>query len=189
MAASELSDLCPDESFAALLEAIQSDEQSGLFELQQLMTVHKDDARLHFLSGSLLASQGDFKAARAAMRLAVDLAPGFEIARFQLGFLHLTSGEDILAQEAWGPLHSLPENHFLQLFVRGLSLMTREDLAGAARLLEEGIRQNSENEPLNRDMNLILEEIRNRSDISGEDAPFSSAHLLLQQSAFKGTRH
>jgi tetratricopeptide (TPR) repeat protein len=189
MTQQEAPDLCPEEDLASLVEELNMDERQGYLQLQRLLAVHRGDARLQFLNGSLLAARGDFTGARAAMREAVDMAPDFVIARFQLGFMHLTCGDAMLAQEAWGPLHGLPEMHYLRLFVTGLCHMIRDEFVDAVRMLEKGIEQNDDNLPLNRDMQLIIEEIRARPDEAQGDQPLSSVHMLLQQSALKGTRH
>ena len=119
--------LCSDERVASLIAMTRADEPQGMRELAALLSEYPSDPRLHFLNGSLLASRQDYAGARTAMRRAVDLAPDYAIARFQLGFLLLTSGEPVAAQEAWGPLHALPAEHCLYLFVIGLNHLIRDE--------------------------------------------------------------
>jgi hypothetical protein len=137
-----------------------------------------------------LAGRGNYRAAWAAMRRAVDLAPDYVIARFQLGLLELTSGEPIAAQETWGPLHGLPRDNFVRLFVEGLCHLIRDEFAGAVRCLQDGIALNGENAPMNRDMQLVIDEIhfKQANGKTGEPA-VSSVDLLLQQAAFKSRKH
>ena len=52
--------------------------------------------------------------------MAVALAPDFLIARYQLGFFELTSGEVDNALATWGPLLRLPEDNYLRQFVEGM---------------------------------------------------------------------
>jgi tetratricopeptide (TPR) repeat protein len=170
---------------SALLAAIDKGDEG---QMQGVMREFPDDPRLHFLHGSLLAGNKDYQRARIAMRKAVDLAPDFGIARFQLGFLLLTSGEPHAAQEAWGPLFGLADDEPLRLFARGLSHMIRDEFAEAIDHLERGIARNSENLPLNRDMQLIIDELKAKEP--AEDGEMlSAASLLLRQTAFKPTRH
>src|SRR5882672_7072143 len=184
------SQLCPQDKLSALMAAIGSDETRGRRELDTLLRAYPSDARLHFLKGSLLAGRQDYAAARAAMRHAVDLAPDYAVARFQLGFLLLTSGEPYLAQEAWGPLHALPADHYLRLFVEGLTRLIRDEFADTIRLLQEGIKRNRENQPMNRDMQLIIDEVRGKMSAQAMgEAPVSSVDMLLQQAALKATKH
>jgi len=183
--------LCPNDILASELAALQAAPPGDLTGLDTLLARYSTDPRLYFLKGSFLASAKDYAAARAAMRRALDLAPDFTIARFQLGFLHLTSGEPIAAQETWGPLQGFPEGHYIRHFVRGLCHLIRDEFSDALRQLELGIAANTENPPLNNDMRLIINEVRSRSDSAGEDdsGETSSAQALLQQAALRSTMH
>ena len=85
--------LCPEDRLLALVGVLGEDEASGMRQLETLLSNYPGDPRLHFLKGSVLAGNQDYVAARDVMRRAVDLAPDYPIARFQLGFLLLTCGE------------------------------------------------------------------------------------------------
>lgn len=183
-------ELCPDGRLASMTAALGTNGPGAMRQLDAALAEYPRDPRLHFLKGSLLAGEQDYAGARAAMRRAVDLAPDFAIARFQLGFLLLTCGEPHAAQEAWGPLHALAADHFLRLFVDGLCHLIRDEFADAVRLLNEGIARNSENLPMNRDMRLIVDEVRAKiAAHGGGDRAALSVDLLLQQAALKPTRH
>lgn len=179
--------MASDDAMGALLKRLDRDAGKGMQELDALLADFPTDARLHFLKGSLLAGAEDYAGARAAMRRAVDLAPNYAVARFQLGFLLLTSGEPIPAQEAWGPLHGLPGDSYIRLFVEGLCHLIRNEFDDAVRLLEEGIARNKELAPMNRDMQLIVDDIREKGLKSdgGQDGQMSSVDFLLQQSALR----
>ena len=180
--------LCPDDRLTGLI-ALAGDDVRGTRELDTLLGQYPKDPRLLFLKGSLLAGRQDYAGARAAMRHAVDLAPDYAIARFQLGLLLLTCGEPHAAQEAWGPLHALPADNCLRLFVLGLNHLIRDEFDDTIRLLKEGMAQNRDNLPLNRDMQLIVDEVRGKLSEQGREAPASSVDFLLQQAALKATRH
>lgn len=180
--------LCPDNRMTALVAGIQKNAKSGMRDLEAMLVEYPDDPRLHFLKGSLLAGREDYAAARASMRHAVDLAPDFAVARFQLGFLLLTSGEPHAAQEAWGPLHALPADNYLHLFVRGLTKLVHDEFEDTIGLLTEGIARNRENAPMNNDMQMIIDEVRRKLTEKGGTA-VSSVDLLLQQARLKSTRH
>jgi tetratricopeptide (TPR) repeat protein len=180
--------LCPEDKITSLLSLLNEDGDRGFKDLERLLADFPNDPRLHFLKGSLLAGKEDYAAARVSMRRAVDLAPEYAVARFQLGFLLLTSGEPFPAQEAWGPLHALPADHHLHLFVEGLCHLIRDEFKDAVRLLERGIDANKENQPMNRDMQLIIDEIHDRVSGSGAGAA-SSVDFLLQQAALRKTKH
>ncbi|HWE45778.1 MAG TPA: hypothetical protein VG407_07095 [Caulobacteraceae bacterium] len=163
----------------------QGDEQ-GLEAAEQALGAHPDDARLHFLRGSILAGLQRYAEARQAMQTSVNLAPGFAIARFQLGLLVLCGGDAIGAETAWGPLHLLPEGAPLRLFVEGLDAMIRDEFEPAIRRLRDGIARNQENEPLNRDMSMLIDAMQASLDNAADAPPQASgAQLLLQQYASK----
>jgi hypothetical protein len=177
---------CPDRTISILLSVIGKDASRGMSELDMALHEYPKDARLHFLKGSLLAGRQDYAAARDAMGRALALAPGYHVARFQLGFLLLTSGEAIAAQDVWGPLHALPPDHYLRLFTDGLGHLIRDDFAETVKVLEKGIALNKENPPMNRDMQLIIEQAREK--MGRQDGPVSSVDFLLQQAALKPRR-
>lgn len=181
-------DLCPAERLQALVAAMGDDEKQANADLEILLGRHPDDPRLHFLKGSLTAARQDYSGAITEMRRAVEIAPEYWIARYQLGFLLLTSGEPHTAQEAWGPLHGLPDNHYLRILVTGLIHMIHDRFVEAIEQFQRGMLENTENAPLNSDIQLIVEELKGR-ETEGEAQSLSSVDLLLRQSMLKSTRH
>ena len=181
---------CPDDELSKLLALAGQEAKRAAHGLDGLLHDYPQDARLFFLKGSLQAAQQDFAAARASLRHAVDLAPDYAAARFQLGLLLLTSGEPHAAREAWGPLHSLPADNYLRLFVMGLCRLIQDEFDDTVRLLEQGMAGNHENPAVNHDMQMIVDAVRGRAR-SGDDgaAPASSVDFLLHQAALKYKLH
>lgn len=175
---------CPPERMSELIATATRDEREGLALLDGLLDAYAGDARLHFLRGSLLAAVRDYGEARLAMQQAVAVAPGYALARFQLGLLELSSGEPAAAIETWRPLEALPAEHPLRLFARGLNHMIVDDFGPAIELLERGMTGNDEIPALNRDMQLLVDGMREKAG-GGAAEPVSSAHLLLQQYAHR----
>jgi tetratricopeptide (TPR) repeat protein len=97
--------------------------------------------------------------AEAAYLVALQRAPGFAIARFQLGLLLLTSGRPAAAFATWAPLEQLDEKEPLRLFKRGLEAMAQDQFERARQLLVEGMALNEVNPALNRDMQKVLDRI------------------------------
>lgn len=170
--------LCSDEEMTQLLQAMQMDAADELGLAERLIEAYPEDARLHFLRGSLLAGSGRPIEAHASLSRAVALAPDFALARFQLGFFELTSGEAARALTTWEPLDTLPGDHYLAHFVRGLRHLIQDHFAEAIRALSEGIAVNEENVPLNRDMQLIIDECRR---LGGGDTPAATAALAEEE--------
>jgi len=169
--------LCGDDDLEELMRSMQANESDDLQRADMLLLSFPEDPRLHFLRGSILASIGRPIEALPALRRAVELAPDFAIARFQLGFFQLTSGEAANALATWGPLALLPEDHYFRLFVGGLTHLIRDEFAQASAQLRKGIDANEENAPLNRDMQLILDQIEALL-AAGTESGFGSASAV-----------
>lgn len=183
--------LCDDKTLEELVTALQAGASDDLQRTDRLLAEYPDDARLHFLRGSMLIGIGRPIEALPAMRKAVELAPDMAIARFQLGFFLLTSGDAGEALSVWGPLALLPDGHYLRVFAGGLTHLIRDEFDAAVQALEEGIAINDENLPLNRDMELLIEQIRSLESGTGptEADDVSATSLLLGQMASRRTTH
>lgn len=175
------------------MRAMQSDQVDELQRADRLIDEYPDDPRLHFLRGSILAGIGRPIEAMPALKKAVELAPDFPIARFQLGFFQLTSGEAAEALSTWGPLALLPESNYLRKFVGGLTHLVRDEFPQAIEQLREGMALNDENPPLNHDMQLIIDqttELLATAPAAEEDTGTASAtSFLLDQFADRGRAH
>ncbi|MDE2597817.1 MAG: hypothetical protein KGL44_13165 [Sphingomonadales bacterium] len=206
--------LCPPERLAAVVEQLRGDDEGGLAAIARLQQSWPLDPRLHFLQGSVLAGLQRYDEGRRAMARAVEIAPGFALARFQLGFLDLTSGRALDAISVWTPLGELAEDDALRVLAEGLANMAVDNFAEARRLLKLGMSLNRDNPMINADMQLILDEIADLpdapaaavpaaatpvdpaptvADLPGEEpSPASAVDMLLRQSRLRGgsnTRH
>ncbi|HEX8527287.1 tetratricopeptide repeat protein [Allosphingosinicella sp.] len=175
--------LLPDERLAALA----ADEGTGAREVEAELERYPDDPRLHFLLGSLLASGQRYDEAREAMREAVQIAPDYRIARFQLGLLELSSGRPEAAEACWDALAG--EDDSLALFARGLRHLARDEFEPALSLLREGIARNRDHPAVNGNIQLIIDETAAQAGPCDDDTPLSATQMLLQQFAAKPTRH
>ena len=181
---------CPDERLAEAVELVASDDAAGLARVAALLDDHPDDPRLHFLYGSLLAGAGRFEEAHGAMARAVEIAPDYAIARFQLGLLELSSGNAAAACATLDPLAGDEAEAALPLFARGLQSLARDELGAARALLRRGIAVNREHPLVSRDMELIIAGIDQTGPAEGEaEQDVSAADFLLRQSAAKSTKH
>ena len=177
---------CSDEDIRQLLAAMQAGASDELAFAERLIEAHPDDARLHFLRGSMLAGASRPIEAHASLSRAVELAPDFTLARFQLGFFELTSGEAARALKTWEPLDALPQDHYLAHFVAGLRHLIHDRFSNAVAELRQGIALNEENAPLNGDMQLIIDQCADLTDSPVEEA--SATSVLLNQFG-RGTTH
>jgi tetratricopeptide (TPR) repeat protein len=185
--------LCADQDLADVMQAVQNETGDELLRLDRLIQQYREDPRLHFLRGSILAGIGRPIEALSSFREAVKLAPDFAIARFQLGFFLLTSGEAAEALSVWGPIALLPDGHYLRLFVGGLTHLIRDEFPETIAQLEAGIASNQDNPPLNRDMQLIIGRVRQIESAGpaagSADSSMSATSLLLGQLTGSGRPH
>ncbi len=149
-------ELCSDAEMAALIEVMEQAGGGDVEAADALIARFPEDPRLHFMRGSLLAGSGRPIEAHGSLARAVELAPDFHLARYQLGFFELTSGEVDEALSTWGPLLRLPEGAYLRRFVEGLTHLIRDEFGEAIACLRSGIALNRENEPLNNDIRLVI---------------------------------
>jgi tetratricopeptide (TPR) repeat protein len=187
-----MSDQCPEAELQAIVVAMGS-ESDQLDRVESLLLTYPDDARLRFLRGSILIGAGRLIEAHRELTQAVSLAPDFAIARFQLGFFQLTSGEAENALETWGRLDRLPDGHYLRKFIDGLRCLIRDDFVGAIANLKDGISLNQENPPLNKDMQLLIDECtplaQQPSARQNIDIDVSEASLILGRFTGQGKPH
>jgi hypothetical protein len=190
--------LCPDTAMAEVISVLQADDEGGLALIARLLATYPADARLHFLQGSVLAGLQRYAEGREAMARSLEIAPEYELARFQLGFLELTSGLAAEAATTWAPFADLPNDASFRLLSEGLNRLATDDFAECDRLLRLGMAANNDHPLINGDMQLVLEEIAakiipNAQVADNEVEPASATHLLLQQFELKDsankTRH
>lgn len=184
----ELTALTQKELLALALEATRrGDAAHSLAYLKEAAA--RDDAtgEACFLLGSEYAQIGLFDEAASNMQRAVDLAPEFPIARFQLGLLHLTSGRADEARQALTPLTELGDQHALAVLARGLDHLMADEFPQCIQCLEQGIGLNADNPALNADMQQLVERVKaamasspsTPAEADADAQPAEEGHLFL----------
>lgn len=183
-------DLCPQERIDAAVKVATDDTAAGLNEVDGLLKEHPRDPRLHFFRGSLLATLREYDEGRKAMSTAIDIAPGFTLARYQLGFLHFTSGDLDRAESTWRPLIDQREDEVLGQLAQGLILLGNDKFEPAIDQLERSMSENIRHPAVNRDVALLVEKVREliTVDESAEGELSSATDMLLRQQRQR-TRH
>ena len=179
-----MGELCEEGELQTLVEVIQSsqDSNSDVARIEALLHRYPGDPRLHFLRGSVLVGAGRHIDAHQSYSKAVEIAPDFAIARFQLGFFELTSGEAQASLETLAPLQNLPDTHYLKMFTAGLFSLIRDDFSQAIAHFKSGIEANSENLPLNNDMQLLIDECAPLAkSLQSNETGVSETSLILNQ--------
>jgi tetratricopeptide (TPR) repeat protein len=132
-------------------------------DLQQIRSAVANDpgnAELRYLLGAELAQQRDYDGAVIEMNAALAIDPNLHFARLQLGLLYLTMARPNESVAIWAPLEQLGDDAALKAFKRGLEALIRDDFAACIEHLQRGIRLNTQNAPLNRDMTMIIDRVR-----------------------------
>jgi tetratricopeptide (TPR) repeat protein len=177
-----MSKLCGESEIQGLVNQIQSSQtpQNDIAMVNELLQSYPSDPRLHFLRGSVLVGAGQHIDAHAAYSKALEIAPDFAIARFQLGFFELTSGERAMATLA--PLDGLPDENYLKVFSRGLFHLVRDEFEQAINCFRSGMRLNEDNLPLNNDMQLLIDECTPLAEaVQTGNTSVSETSLILNQ--------
>lgn len=109
-----------------------------------------------FLLGAEYAAAGEFGKAEEAFANASRLAPGFAMARYQLGLLQFSSGRPALALLTWQPLLELPESDPLPHFVSGFAALARDQFDEAIAHYRRGLERNTQNAALSGDIERVV---------------------------------
>lgn len=175
-------DYCDDETLNRLAQMMASADSSASNMIDTLLGRYPNDPRLGFLHASLLVSSGQLVAAHAAFARTLQLAPDFALARYQYGFFLLTSGEVDRALEVWGPLDQLPDGNYLRHALEGMRSLVRDDFASMHRHFSLAIQTNTENEPLNHDLRLLMTQISAATQAHAAEAEPLGSSLTVEPS-------
>lgn len=155
--------LSQDELLALALEASRrNDATQSLIHLEEVCRRPDATGMGLFMLGSEYAQLGLHAQAKTSMARAIELAEDFHLARFQLGMLHLTTGDGEAAVRVWLPLASLDSGHpqhYLCAFHRGLLHLMADAFDEAIQALTDGVALNQDNPPLNADIHRIIDAI------------------------------
>lgn len=177
------SNLTQAELLALALDASRrNDSGHALAYLKEAASRADATPQALFMLGSEYAQIGMMAEAKASMGKAAKAAPEFPLAQFQLGMLHLTSGEVDAAKAAWAPLASLDAAHpqaYLATLHRGMLHLVADEFDAAVKALEAGIEQNRDNLPLNGDMRKIIDAIEHLPGREGAE-PADAAQAAKQ---------
>ncbi|QJW83449.1 hypothetical protein HK414_02640 [Ramlibacter terrae] len=153
----------------------RGDEAVRLF--QQASAVAPASGVPHFLIGSEYASRGQVHEAELAFSNAVLLAPGFVLARYQLGLLQFTSQRAAAALLTWEPLLALPADQPLPHFVRGFAALAQDLHREALAHYRAGLACPTDNPALFEDIQRVVDAVQQLAAGAGGEP--QAAHVLL----------
>lgn len=207
--------LSQSELLALALEASRRDDAGHALAYLKEASIRADASpQALFMLGSEYAQLGMMDEAKASMERAVEVGPQLAIARFQLGMLHVTSGDVDAARAAWAPLSMLAADHpqaYLETFHRGMLHLVVDEFDAAIAALNAGLAKNRENEALNNDMRRVIDAIEHlpgrspepsapetaqpRADTpalapaAAEEADVEPSHLFITAYTHRGKPH
>ncbi|MDH2239982.1 hypothetical protein N5K27_27165 [Pigmentiphaga sp. GD03639] len=182
--------LCDDQTLARILDAMRADSPDAREQLTNALKTWESDARLHFLLGSVMASDRDYAGAELEMIKAVGLSPETDIYRFQLGLLQLTCGSAEAARATLSPLAGFPgSQEGLKVFASGLMALLNDDMTVALDHLQRGVQLNTQHPELNHDIGLIVEKLKAALPRQDQHESGPSTHLLLSGYWDNATKH
>lgn len=118
----------------------------------------------HFMMASEFATMGEIEKAEAAFANSILLAPGFSIARYQLGLLQFSSGRAALALVTWQPLlnpsSTEPQARALAYFVQGYAALAQDDFVSALSHFQTGLTYDTGNQALSNDVLKVVERVQ-----------------------------
>jgi hypothetical protein len=139
---------------------MSADETSSdLTDLRRAAIADPRNGVLRYLLAAELAHVHDYEGALLEFSAAIALDPSLDIARFQLGLLHLTLTQTEHALAVLAPLENLADDNPLKHFKRGLAALIHDDLRAFAQSMQRGIELNTTNQALQRDMQMLLEHV------------------------------
>lgn len=156
----------------ALHASGKGDHHAALIYLKSALAQDERNALAMYMLAAQHAELGLYQRARSEFLQALEINPGMDIARFQLGLLHTQLNEADAARATFGHLAEFTADNSLKAFSRGLVALLDDKPVEARELIHGGL-DNCDNEPLKNDMSRMLASIDARMNppVATEAAP------------------
>lgn len=165
----------------ALRDIESARHDAAIAKLKEACALDADDASIQFLLAAEYAEIGLHDRAVEGMKRALQINPGLEIARFQLGLVHYAKGQISDAAEAWEPLDQLDDKHSLRLFKSALLNIAGADYGSAIPLLEKALTAEPAIPALRSDISRLLDNAREQQKSTASSDDVSPGHALLHR--------
>ncbi len=141
---------------------------------------YPESGEITYLLGALYAEIGMYDKATELLTKALSTLNDPNPAAFQLGLLHITSGQTDNAVQVWKQLDHLDEGHYFKQFSRGMLSIANDEPTAGAELIRQGIQVNKDIPALNRDMEKVIDKINHTSPTrEAEGVDEAHSHFLL----------
>lgn len=155
--------LDPEELLHLAMQASLDDRHDqAIAYLKRVHASRPNDAVALYLLGSAHVQIGMVERGMDEISRALEIQPGMEVARLQLGLMRMSCGQAEWAREVLEPLAGLPETHCMHHFARGLLSLMEGQAEQSRAAIERGIMLNPYNMELNRDMARIADTLLDR---------------------------
>jgi tetratricopeptide (TPR) repeat protein len=133
--------------------------EEAIVTLKRALELAPNDARSHYVLGSLYTQIRLIDRAVKHLQNAVVFDPSMESAHFQLGWIYWNAGDIKAATEAWKAFDAAGKEHPLFLFKTGLLHLAKQEYAECEKHLRQGISINNTHPQLNNDMAYLLKQV------------------------------
>jgi tetratricopeptide (TPR) repeat protein len=170
----------------AIESSNNKNSEDTLNYLKSALELSPDFAEARLLLGATYADLGMFDRAEEQIKTAIEYDNGLSVAHFQLGLLYITSNRVDEAMASWAALDNLDEENPYYLFKVGLLALANDNFEECLTYLERGVENNVENEPLNINIQNIIESVKTSqiaTDSDSESNPAQPVNLSAYESA------
>ena len=126
--------------------------EESLVTLKRAIDIAPNDARIHYVLGSLYNQIGLIERAEKHLQHATVFDPNMENARFELGWLYWSAGQADPAAETWKAFDKHGKEHPLFLFKTGLLHLAKNEYVECEKNLRAGLSVNGGNVPYGAEM-------------------------------------
>ncbi|HKQ31136.1 MAG TPA: hypothetical protein VJS66_07625 [Burkholderiales bacterium] len=121
--------------------------EDSLVTLKRAMEIAPNDARIHYVLGSLYNQIGMIERAEKHLQHATTFQPAMENARFELGWLYWSTGRADTAAQTWKAFDDHGKEHPIYLFKTGLLHLAKNEYNECEKNLRLGLSVNGGNVP------------------------------------------
>lgn len=148
--------------------------------LKQARQISQDPISLYLLAAEH-AEIGMYQQAIEELNTVIEALPELWAARIQLALLQIMTGQHQQPIVCIQPLLAMPEGNHFRHFACGIDLLTKAEHKKSIEELEKGISLNKDIQPLNKDMQNLIEQIQKNTNPDNSLSEVSSKgnHLFI----------
>ncbi|PRN03016.1 hypothetical protein A0O30_19775 [Pseudomonas sp. LLC-1] len=162
----------------------ENNHHAALDYLERALKLEPDNPGVRYFQAAEYAELGLFPRAILCMNEVLALSPDMDLARFQLGLLHLQQESPEQARAAFEELYANGTDESLRTFADAYVSLIDEDLQAAVVKLERGV-ATCENLPLKGDMIRVLAKLKPEPDLQAADLTPTESNAAVFLGAYR----